>query len=265
MAGGGRALSEPLPSMGSEPFRLPEAAVGILLILPAILLLLSLTLYPVLYGVWISFFNKHSFFPQQTFIGFDNYISLLRDPEFCASVWRGTVYALSTIVLQIILGVAAALLLNEVFLGRNILRVIVIFPYVVATVVAVIVWNWLLTSEFGPVNYLIEKAGLVDQPISFMGKDWIMVSLIIVSVWQFFPFVVIGVLARLQTIPEELYDAAKVDGGNAWQRFVHVTLQQLERVLFVIVLLRSIWMFTKFDTPWLVIQGGGAETYIRTL
>src|SRR5215475_1689867 len=106
-----------MPAMRSEPFRLPEAVVGILLILPAIVLLLSLTLYPVLYGIWISFFNKHSFFPQQTFIGFDNYIFLTRDPEFWAAVWRGTVYALSTIVLQMILGVATALLLNELFPG----------------------------------------------------------------------------------------------------------------------------------------------------
>src|SRR5262245_66008081 len=118
-AGVAGALSKPAPRSGSEPFRLPEAAVGILLILPAILLLLSLTLYPVLYGVWISFFNKHSFFPQQTFIGFDNYIFLLRDPEFWASVWRGTVYALSTIVLQIILGVAAALRSEERRVGNE--------------------------------------------------------------------------------------------------------------------------------------------------
>jgi multiple sugar transport system permease protein len=136
---------------------------------------------------------------------------------------------------------------------------------VVPTVIAVILWKWLLNSQFGLINYLIEAAGLVDQPISFMGRNWIMVSLIIVSVWQFFPFVVIGVLARLQTIPQELYDAAAVDGANALQRFLHVTLPQLMSVLFVIVLLRSIWMFTKFDTPWLMIQGGGAETYIRTL
>ena len=265
MVSGGRASSEPPPRIGSGSFQLPEAAIGMLLLLPAVLLLLFLTLYPILYGVWISFFNKHSFFPQQTFIGFDNYIFLLRDPEFWAAVWRGTVYALSTIVLQIMLGVAAALLLNELFPGRSILRAIVIFPYVVPTVVAVIIWKWLLDSQFGLINYFIEKAGLVDQSISFMGKDWIMVSLIIVSVWQFFPFVVIGVLARLQTIPEELYEAAKVDGANTWQRFIHVTLPQLRSVLFVIVLLRSIWMFTKFDTPWLMILGGGAETYIRTL
>ena len=163
------------------------------------------------------------------------------------------------------LGIAAAVLLNELFPGRNILRAIILFPYVVPTVVAIILWKWLLNSQFGLVNYLIEAAGLVDHPISWMGKDWIMVSLIIVSVWQFFPFVIIGVLARLQSIPNELYDAAAVDGANAVQRFCYVTLPHLKSVLFVIVLLRSIWMFTKFDTPWLMIQGGGAETYIRTL
>ena len=249
----------------SGSFRLPEGVVGILLMVPAVTLLLLLTLYPVLYGVWISFFNKHSFFPQQTFVGFGNYLFLLSDPEFWAAVWRGAVYSISSIVLQIVLGVAAAMLLNEMFPGRSILRAIVMFPYVVPTVVAVILWKWLLNSQFGLVNYLIESAGLVDQPISWMGKDWIMVSLIIVSVWQFFPFVVIGVLARLQTVPQELYEAAHVDGANALQRFFHVTLPQLKSVLFVIVLLRSIWMFTKFDTPWLMIQGGGAETYIRTL
>ncbi len=266
-----RAPEHENPLAGAVPrtvparWRLPEPLLGILLLLPALALLLLLTCYPVLYGVWIGFFNKHSFFPQQTFVGLGNYAFLLRDPEFWSAVWLGCVYAVTTIALQIVLGVATAMLLNEMFPGRNILRAIVIFPYVIPTVVAVILWKWLLDSQFGLVNYLIDRAGLSDHPIGFMGKDWIMASLIMVSVWQFFPFVVIGVLARLQTIPQELYEAAHVDGANAWQRFVHVTLPQLKSVLFVIVLLRSIWMFTKFDTPWLMIQGGGAEIYIRTL
>jgi multiple sugar transport system permease protein len=254
-----------VPRRAPARLRLPESVTGVLLILPAVALLLLLTCYPVLYGVWISFFNKHSFFPQQTFVGLDNYLFLLRDPQFWSAVWLGCVYSISSIVLQIVLGVGTAVLLNELFPGRSILRAIVIFPYVVPTVIAVILWKWLLNSQFGLVNYLIEQAGIVDQPISFMGKDWIMTSLILVSVWQFFPFVVIGVLARLQTIPGELYEAAHVDGATALQRFLYVTLPQLASVLFVIVLLRSIWMFTKFDTPWLMIQGGGAETYIRTL
>jgi multiple sugar transport system permease protein len=244
---------------------MPEPVLGALLLVPAFLLLALLTVYPVFYGVWISFFNKHSFFPQQSFVGLSNYAAIVADPEFWASVRRGAVYSLATIVLQIALGVGTAILLNERFPGRDLLRAIVIFPYVVPTVVAVIMWKWLLDSQFGLVNYVLQRAGITDQPISWMGRDWIMISLILVSVWQFFPFVVIGVLARLQTIPRELYEAAMIDGATPMQRFRYVTLPQLKSVLFVIVLLRSIWMFTKFDTPWLMIQGGGAETYIRTL
>jgi multiple sugar transport system permease protein len=236
-----------------------------LLVAPAVLLLVTLTVYPVLYGAWISVFNKHSFFPEQTFVGFGNYAYVLTDPQFWDSVRLGSIYALSSIALQIILGVAAALVVNETFPGRSIVRSILIFPYVIPTVLAVILWKWLLNSQFGLVNYLLEDAGVISQPISWMSKDWIMTSLVLVSVWQFFPFVMLAVLARLQSIPHELHEAAAIDGANAVQRFIHVTLPQLKAVLFVVVLLRSIWMFTKFDTPWLMILGGGAETYIRTL
>jgi len=235
------------------------ARAGVLLVLPALLLLGALTLYPVTYGIWISFFNKHSFFPEQNFVGVGNYIAVFADEEFWRSLRLGLIYSVSSIALQLALGVGAALLLNEAFAGRGLVRAVAIFPYVVPTVVAVIIWKWLLNSQFGLVNYLL------GVPISWMGRDWIMVSLILVSVWQFFPFVLLAVLARLQTIPPELYEAAKVDGANAFYRFVHITLPQLASVLFVVVLLRSIWMFTKFDTPWLMILGGGAETYIRTL
>ena len=236
-----------------------KGRTGWLLVLPALLLLGALTLYPLAYGIWISFFSKHSFFPEQNFVGVANYAAVFADEEFWRALKLGLIYSLSTIALQLALGTAAALLLNEAFVGRGLVRAVAIFPYVIPTVVAVVVWKWLLNSQFGVVNYLL------GVPISWMGRDWIMVSLIVISVWQFFPFVLLAVLARLQTIPPELYDAAKVDGANTFYRFIHITLPQLASVLFVVVLLRSIWMFTKFDTPWLLIQGGGAETYIRTL
>jgi multiple sugar transport system permease protein len=245
--------------------RRSTGGTGALLVLPALLLLGALTLYPVTYGIWISLFSKHSFFPEQQFIGLANYLAVFADDEFWRSLRLGLIYSLSTIALQLALGVSAALLLHEAFPGRGLVRAVVIFPYVIPTVVAVVIWKWLLNNQFGLVNYALETAGAIDQPISWMGRDWIMVSLILVSVWQFFPFVMLAVLARLQTIPPELYEAAKVDGANALRRFLHVTLPQLASVLFVVVLLRSIWMFTKFDTPWLMILGGGAETYIRTL
>jgi multiple sugar transport system permease protein len=238
---------------------------GFLLLLPALLLLLCLTVYPVGYGVWLSLFDKHALFPETRFVGLANYAYLLRDALFWASLWNGVVYALSTIVLQVVLGVATALLLHQAFPGRDLVRGVVLFPYMIPTVVAVVLWKWLLNNQFGLINFLLMDLGLVREPISWMGRSWIMVSLILISVWQFFPFVVLAVLARLQTIPEELYDAAKVDGASALRRFWHVTLPQLQAVLFVTVLLRAIWMFTKFDTVWLITQGGGAEKYIRTL
>ncbi|HEU4647172.1 MAG TPA: sugar ABC transporter permease [Burkholderiales bacterium] len=245
--------------------RRPSGGTGAALVLPALLLLAALTLYPVAYGIWLSLFSKHSFFPEQSFVGAANYLAIAADEEFWRSLRLGLVYSLSTIGLQLVLGVGVALLLHQSFPGRGLVRALTIFPYVVPTVIAVIIWKWLLNNQFGLVNHALEAAGLIDEPISWMGHEWIMVSLILVSVWQFFPFVVLAVLARLQTIPPELYEAAKVDGANALRRFIHVTLPQLASVLFVVVLLRSIWMFTKFDTPWLMIQGGGAETYIRTL
>jgi multiple sugar transport system permease protein len=236
-----------------------QGRAGWLLVLPALFLICVLTLYPVAYGIWLSFFSKHSFFPEQSFVGLGNYAAVFADEEFWRSLNLGLIYSLTTIALQLVLGVGAALLLNEAFPGRGVVRALAIFPYVIPTVVAIIIWKWLLNSQFGLVNYVL------GVPVSWMGRDWIMVSLILISVWQFFPFVLLAVLARLQTIPPDLYEAAKVDGANAFYRFIHITLPQLASVLFVVVLLRSIWMFTKFDTPWLLIQGGGAEPYIRTL
>ncbi|MGD2125299.1 MAG: sugar ABC transporter permease [Desulfobacteraceae bacterium] len=245
--------------------RLSPQKAGIVLIAPSVLLVCSLLVYPVLYGVWLSLFKKHSFFPDQSFVGFANYLYLMKNSEFWMSVWYGTVYSVSTISLQIVIGVIAALIVNEAFRGRNFVRGVILFPYMIPTVVAIILWKWLLNNQFGLVNYLLMAIGIVRDPLSWMGKDHIMTSLILISVWEFFPFVLLSVLARMQSIPPVLYEAAKVDGASVFRRFIHVTLPQLRNVLFVVILLRSIWMFTKFDTVWLLTQGGGAEKYIRTL
>ena len=245
--------------------RARDEAIGLLAIAPAGLLILSLVLYPVAYSVWLSLLDKHSFFPQERFVGLDNYRYLWVDEEFWSSLWLGSVYSVWTIGLQVVLGVAAALVLNEAFRGRALVRGIVLFPYMIPTIVAVILWKWLLNDTYGVVNHVLLALGIVREPIVWMGADHIMLSLILVSVWQFFPFVLLAILARLQTIPEELYEAAKVDGATALRRFLHVTLPQIRGILLVVVLLRSIWMFTKFDTVWLMGEGAGAGRFIRTL
>ncbi len=248
-----------------RPTRLAQQAVGLLTIAPGLILILGLILYPVGYQVWLSLLDKHSFFPEQRFVGLDNYVYLWGDAEFWTSLWLGVIYSVSTIVLQVLLGIAAALVLHQPFRGRGLARAVVLFPYMIPTIVAVILWRWLLNDTYGLVNYVLMAWGLLREPISWLGADHIMLALVIVSVWQFMPFVLLAILARLQTIPEDLYEAAKVDGASAVRRFLHITLPHIRGILFVVVLLRSIWMFTKFDTVWLMGEGAGAGRFIRTL
>jgi multiple sugar transport system permease protein len=242
-----------------------NALAGWLLLAPSLVLLGGLVVFPVLYNAWLSLFDKHAFLPVQKFVGLGHYAYFAHDEEFWNSFGHGLVYAGATLVLQLAVGIPAALLLNEGFRGRNLLRGVVLFPYVIPTIVAVILWKWLLNDSYGLVNHLLVASGLAATPVPWLGADYMMLSLVMVSVWQFFPFVVVTYLARLQMIPPELYEAATVDGAGALRRFRHVTLPQTASVLFVIVLLRSIWMFTKFDTVWLMAGDGGVSRYVRTL
>lgn len=237
----------------------------IALILPSAILIATLTLFPIFYNVYLSFFQKHAFLNVQKFVLFSNYTSLLSDAEFWDSFKNGIIYSLSTIFLQILLGLSCALLLNERFKGRNFFRGALLFPYLIPTIVVVILWKWLLNSSYGLIRYLMEVLHITSEPIVWFSEENIMLTLILVSVWQFFPFVLVTILARLQTIPEELYNAAKIDGASAFSRFIHITLPQLKNVLLTIILLRTIWMFTKFDTVWLLAGSESIGKYIQTL
>ena len=234
-------------------------------LVPAILVVGCLTVLPILYNLYLSCFEKHAYLPVMRFVGIANYETTLHDAEFWSSFRNGAIYAISTIVLQVLVGVAAALVFNEKIRGRNLLRGTLLFPYLLPTVVVVLLWKWLLNASYGAVNWLLLRVGLIERPVVWFSQDMIMVTLVLVSVWQFFPFIFITVLARLQTIPEELYHAAKIDGASPFSRFVHITLPQLRNVLVVAILLRSIWMFTKFDTVWLLAGRDAVGKYIETI
>jgi multiple sugar transport system permease protein len=250
-----------LPASGA---RRREALVGLGLFLPSAVLVLAFTLFPVAYNVWLGFHAKHSLRPATTWVGLANYAQILADPDFWRSVWLATVYALGSTGLQIVAGVVGALILHRRFAGCDFLRGVALFPYMIPTVIAVFVWRWLVNDLYGVLPYLAGQLP-IPMPAAWLTHDTIMWVLIVLSVWTFFPFVLVNVLARLQTIPPELYDAARVDGASALRQFVHVTLPQLRNVLLIVLLLRGIWMFTKFDVPWLLGFGGGAGEAIRTL
>ena len=247
--------------------RLRKEAPGFFLVLPTVLLLVGLIGFPVVYNVYLGFFQVSAFQPdQQTFVGLQNYARLWTDPQFWRSFELGLLYAGTTTAGQLVIGLAAALLLNEAFWGRTLTRGIVLFPYMVPTIVSVVLWKWVLHPQYGLVNWILLQVGLIREPVVWLAPSRMMLTAILVSIWAFFPFIVLSVLARLQTIPPELYDAAKVDGAGVWARFVHITLPQIATVLFIAVLLRGIFMFTKFDVVWLWAGDfGGLGEYVRTL
>lgn len=148
------------------------------------------------------------------------------------------------------------MLLLRPFKGNYIARGMIIFPYLVPTIVAVMTFKWMFNDLYGIVNHISVELGIYEQPISWMGTSLAMFTVILVSVWRFLPFAVLLFLPGLQAIPKEYYDAAEVDGANAVQRFIHVTLPQLKHVFLIVALLRGIWMFNNFNVIWLLTKGG---------
>lgn len=219
------------------------------------LVTLVLVIAPVLYAVSLSFYQSSSFVDTPTWVGFGNYVRVLSEPEFWRALWNGTVYAIGTIVFQVVLGIGLALILNQAFPGRALVRGLSILPYLLPTVVVILTFKWMVDGSIGIVTRTIEALGLpavnwFETPVAAMA------SVILVSVWMWTPFVTTCFLAGLQTIPGSVYEAARVDGTSATQRFFHITLPMLKPVLTVVVLLRGIWMFNKFDVIWLLTRGG---------
>lgn len=242
-----------------------ENLQGIALIFPCLVIIFGFIFFPVAYSFWLSFTNKHALYPEYDYVGLGNYLMLYGESDFWMSVWRGAIFAVGTVVIQVILGLAAALVLNQTFRGRGFVRGITLFPYMLPTIVTILLWKWLLSATYGPINYVLQAMGFIEAPIVWLGENWIMTSTILVGVWQFFPFVVITLLARLQTIDLELYEAAAIDGASAWKRFFFITLPQLRVVLLVVILLRTFFMFTKFDVPWLMATGGGLQRLVANM
>ena len=239
--------------------------LGVALIAPTILIFAAVIVYPLVSAIYLSLFSIFTPTLRGTWVGLGNYQRLLASETFWGGLLNNFIWTIGTLTLQIVLGVLMALMLHQNMLFRALARSLVLFPYFLSTVVAVLVWRWLFNDLYGILNHLLRLAGVIDMPVDWIGMmPNAMISLILVGAWKYFPFVVIAVLARLQTIPEPLYEAAKIDGAGAWARFWDVTLPQLRGVLVIVVLLRAIWDFKEFDLIQL-LTGGGPITSTQTL
>jgi multiple sugar transport system permease protein len=248
-----------LPSVGRRRGR--ETLTGWLFVAPAIILLGLFTLYPLAHSLWLSLHERHLFDREGTWVGLGNFAALIQSSDFWVAFWNGVIFAGATVTLQLLTGIATALLLHNHFRGRALVRGVILFPFVVPTIVAVLIWKWMLNDLYGVLNIWLMALGVVDTPVLWLASPKLaMATVIAINVWLFFPFITIHVLARLQVIPLDVYESARVDGAGRVQRFWYITLPQLRSTILLVVLIRGIWMFNKFDSIWLLTEGGPLDS-----
>ncbi|HYZ48651.1 MAG TPA: sugar ABC transporter permease [Sphingomonas sp.] len=227
--------------------------------LPALLAMLVVIAYPIYYTIELSFYTTPPGLQlrDKVFVGLDNYGLILKSDVF----WRVTVntliWTVASTLFSFALGLGSALALHRAFIGRGILRGILIIPWVISAVAASYIWKWIYHSDFGVIGAILVGLGITNRPPNLIDSvDTVLPALIVVNVWREFPFAMIMLMAGLQTVPDQLLHAAKVDGANTWQRFWHVTFPHLRSVSTVTVLLLAVANFNSFIIPWIMTGGG---------
>lgn len=232
-----------------------------LYVLPALGVMVLVIGYPIYDTIYISFLRTPpgQALANMRFAGVENYSSVIFSEDFWEVTQHTVIWTVFSTLFAFALGFAAALALDRAFVGRGVLRGILLIPYVISAVAASYVWRWLYHSDFGVIGALAMQMGLSDLPINFLDDiDTVLPSLIVVNVWKEFSFAMIMMLAGLQTVPDELHRAAQVDGASPWQRFWHVTVPHLKGVTVVTVLLLVVTNLNSFTIPWVMTGGGPA-------
>lgn len=256
--------SEPVST--PNPARRQEALQGYLLVSPIIILFVCLIFYPFFSAIWLSMTDK-TIGTTGNFVGLANYRWLLRWPDFELMLLNTWTIAFVGVALKFAVGMCMALLLNVQFRGRMIARGLFMLPWAVPTFVATLTWRWLYDYQNGVINTIAMGLGLSDARISFLGNpNFALIAVIILVVWKGFPFFGIAYLAGMQGIPREMYEAAEVDGANAWSRFFYITLPSLRHVIMITCLLSLIWTSNTFEMVYLLTGGGPSNrTQVFTL
>lgn len=240
-----------------------------LFFLPAVVILTAVVVYPAGRTIWMGLHVLHLDEPflGEPFIGLRNYARVLQDPDFQSSLSVSAYFTAGTVILELLLGLAVALVLNESFRGRGLMRAAILVPWAIPTIVSARMWNWMYSPGVGAFNGLLNLLHITRGTVDMLGSaTWAMPAMIIADVWKNTPFVALLLLAGLQVIPSELYEAARVDGAGAWQRFVRITAPLLRGSAVIALLFRTLAAFQSFDLPLALTNGGpGTETEVLSL
>jgi len=237
-----------------------EAKIGYLFVLPALCFIATLVAYPFILAVCFSLTDK-VVGKSAHFIGLTNFKELFQSSMFLRTACNSFIFTGATVSLKFLLGMGMALLLNQQFRGRIILRGVYLLPWIVPMSISGVTWIWMYDEIFGVINYVLRAGGISDRGLPWLANSTLaMIAVIVANVWRGTPFFGVSFLAGLQAIPAELYEAAEVDGATRWSKFIYITLPQLRYIILIVTLLSTIWTFADFDTVYVITRGGPANT-----
>ncbi len=233
--------------------------LGIALISPVVVYMLIVMVFPFIWALFVSLTDK-KVGSEGSFIGFQNYVDLIKDPLFWRSVWNTVIFTVAAVALKVVFGVIMALLLNERIVFRNVNRALLILPWTIPTMVSVLIWQWIFSDISGVLNYILLNLNIVEERIGFLAsRSLAMGAVVLVNAWRGIPFVGISVLAGLQCIDGTLYEAARIDGANVFQRFRSVTLPMIKNVTILATIVTTVWTLGDFEIVWVLTKGGPAN------
>ncbi len=240
-----------------------ESSLGIILMLPGALLLMVFMAYPFFLGIWLSLTDSR-IGQMGDFIGLRNFKDLLTDTIFHQTARNTLIYAMVTVPFKAALGLGLALVLNNRMRFNNPVRAAVMMPWIVPTALSTLGWFMIFDPVFSPISWLLRHFGMISKNINFLGDPNLAISSVcLVNIWRGTPFFGVTILAGLQAVPNELHEAAAIDGAGMWHRFLHVTVPHIKGVVLIAALLSIIWTFADFQLIYVLTKGGPAnQTHI---
>lgn len=239
---------------------------GYLFVAPIVFVLAALIVYPMVYGFYISFFNTN-LVNKWKFVGLKYYIDAFTEPAFYSSVLLTFKFMLLVVIGHFVFGFILATLLNREFKGRTIFRVIFMLPWMFPEAVIALLFTWIMNPMYGVLNDILKSLGIINSNMSWLGsKELALVSVVFVCIWKGFPLVMTMILAGLQSISKDLYEAAMIDGANKWKQFMYITIPALKPILGTVVILDSVWWFKQYTLVYTMTSGGpGTATNLISL
>jgi len=246
--------------MTQDAIRAREQRTGWMLLIPALIFLLLVFAYPILRAFWLSLFTQNLGTQLKlVFSGLDNYGRMINDGRFWQSLWNTSVFTTTSVLLELIIGMGVALILNQSFRGRGVVRTIALLPWALPTALMGLAWAWIFNDQYGIVNDILLRLGLIETGISWLGDPTLaMIAVVLADVWKTTPFIALLLLAGLQSISSDLYEAHSIDGATAWQSFWKITVPLLLPQIVIALLFRFAQAFGIFDLIQVMTGGGPA-------